>query len=78
MGREVSSETVGRTSKCHRDLRCLTCEAVPLCAVTRYIPRKVVFVENEGLRRCEYRMPFGYGFVCWCPVREELYTRYGV
>lgn len=77
MTMEVSEEARQRTDECPRGFACLHDRESPRCAVRNSV-RGVLFVEKPTLGHCPYAMSFGYSYICSCPVRWEIYDRYGV
>ena len=39
--------------------------------------KKDIQIDEEILKN-NYRISFGYSFVCICPVRKELFNRYNI
>lgn len=73
---EVSEETVQRTHKCWRGFACLSGNGRVVCPVRDYVTG-VLFVEKTAESYCPYDVTFGYSNICTCPVRHEIYERYG-
>lgn len=76
MAIDVSEEARERADKCPRALACLSDQESPRCTVRSSV-RGVLFVESATPAHCPYRMSFGYSHICSCPVRWEIYDRYG-
>lgn len=76
MARDVAEETRQKTDRCPREFACLSDQGAPCCAVRSSV-RGVLFVESEAATHCPYGMGFGYSHICSCPVRWEIYDRYG-
>jgi hypothetical protein len=77
--REVSKETLDRTVRCPDGMKCLEEGSCPICQAERLVRGNGVFVKPGGPAwPCTYRMNFGGGVICHCPVRFELLDRYGV
>jgi hypothetical protein len=72
---EISEDILWKTTQCTRALSCLNGESDCLCEVEQRIGAEVLFVRCMN-GDCSYRVPFGYGCVCTCPVRMEMYVRY--
>jgi len=77
MTRDVSQEARQKVDKCRQGLACLSKRESPRCPV-RSTVRGVLFVKNIAADHCPYGMSFGYSHICTCPVRWEIYDRYGV
>jgi hypothetical protein len=74
---KVSEETRQRTNKCWRGFACVSDPEGIMCAV-RSCVRGVLFVDKQKARYCPYEVTFGYSHICSCPIRQEIYTRYGI
>ncbi len=76
---EISQETLDRTADCKYDHRCLNGGRKCMCPVESSFGGRYVFVKPEDpFWQCMYKIPFGTAsFVCNCPVRNEIYRKYG-
>jgi hypothetical protein len=74
IGRKALNETV----KCGNDFACLSSEKNCLCKVEDNLDNKIVFIKPIKKSACNYRMSFGYSFVCSCPTRKEIYKQYKI
>jgi hypothetical protein len=76
----VNKDTLEKTTKCNKNLSCLSGEREDLCKVgVSMSSRNVVVrcVDNE--QSCKYWASFGGSEgACLCPTRIELYQRYGI
>jgi len=73
---EVDNQTIQKTTKCPSAFKCQSDEAYPLCAPESSIPGYGLFVQPPEANSCHYKMSFGNGFICTCPIRYEIFTRY--
>lgn len=73
---EVSEETRQRTDKCWRGFACLSGDKEFVCPVGDCVG-DVLFVERARETYCPYDVTFGYSHICSCPIRREIYERYG-
>ena len=73
---EVSEKTRQKTDKCWRGFACLSNATNGVCAVRDQVG-DVLFVEKTRQAYCPYDVTFGYSHICSCPVRHELFERYG-
>ena len=78
MGFLVSDETKQKTTNCKKDFACLNGNGSNLCAVEHCVDGKVHFIRCIDQSSCSYRSSFGNGFYCDCPIRKELYNKYGI
>ncbi len=74
---EIGPEILERTTKCKKDFSCLS-DKKTICQVELNVDDKIHFVKCMSAEPCDYRISFGYSFVCLCPVRKELFNRYDV
>ncbi len=77
MKTKVDDNILRETTKCRKNFSCLNGEK-PICTVEFCIENTVHFVKCASNDSCVYRVPFGYSYVCICPVRKELYNRYKI
>lgn len=70
---EIQKETMLSATRCDKNFNCIDCS--PSCKVESFVGNSVIFVSKLE-RRCNYYQEFGYGCVCKCPVRLEIYKKY--
>jgi hypothetical protein len=76
---EISDDILQRTTRCRQDFSCLFGQTSHLCKVKSAVGHTVLFIEKPvDDKRCDYQIPFGYDFICVCPVRNEIYRRYKI
>ncbi|VVB84584.1 Uncharacterised protein [uncultured archaeon] len=75
---KLNDGIIKSADRCKKNHSCLSGDSDNLCKVEMCVGDKIHFIKclNENL--CSYRIPFGYSFVCTCPVRKELYNRFKV
>jgi len=66
-----------KTTKCRKNFSCIT-DGTPLCSVELCIENNIHFIKCLNNELCSYKVPFGYSFVCICPVRKELFNTYKI
>ena len=71
MTAQISPDTIARADRCPREHACVRTGADFLCPVEEVVGDEVVFVTYVPQVVCGYRVSFGEGFVCHCPVRRE-------
>jgi hypothetical protein len=77
---KVDEEIKKQTTGCTLDYACLTAGEEFLCPATGPVvgsPSYVVFIKCDKGDTCIYRSRFGNSYVCRCPVRAEIFRRYG-
>jgi len=75
---ELNEDTLHHTTKCPREKRCLKRGGGPECEVDRIVEDGGVFLHSVKPEPCVYKMSFGYEYICHCPIRYELFDRFGV
>lgn len=48
------------------------------CEVEHCISNELLFVKIPNCNLCPYTLDFGGSIVCSCPIRKEIYNKYGV
>ncbi len=74
---KIDEDVLKNTTKCKKNFSCLTGET-NICRVELCVANKIHFIKCVDNLPCGYRIPFGYSYVCICPVRKELHNRYGI
>lgn len=77
-GMIVHDDFIKAAIRCKKNHSCLSGDKDNVCKVEMSIGEKIHFIKCKNEDICNYRIPFGYSFVCTCPVRKELYNRYGI
>lgn len=75
----VPQSVVDRASKCEHKNSCLTekrCGTREMCDVRSADGQDILFLCDEENATCKYRVPFGSGQLCSCPVHYWLYTNH--
>jgi hypothetical protein len=79
----INDETKRKATKCPSKFYCLNDEHnllcsvnKPMCAAVRRIEGIGLFVKPVTKRGCFYRISFGCGFICNCPVRNKIFEKY--
>jgi hypothetical protein len=76
MPRQVSDEILAKT-KCPSSFKCLNDENLKICTADMCL-NGICLLKEASHNICTYRLGFGYSYICVCPVRAELYKRYGI
>jgi hypothetical protein len=74
----ISDDIVQQTTMCKKHFVCLTGEKADLCEVKYCISDTSYFVKTDRSKICNYKVPYGSGFLCGCPTRKELYKRFKI
>ena len=75
---EVPVDIVAQATECTRNYACLKGDGHSCCPVVETIGSEVHFVEPKANAFCDYRLAFGGGSICTCPVRKHLHQKHGV
>lgn len=75
---KIDEEILKNTTKCRKEFSCLSGKRTDLCKVELSVKDKIHFVKCLSDEPCDYKISFGYSFVCRCPARKELYNRYNI
>ena len=87
MALQVSEESRKKTTKCPSNFLCITENENPMCSKERpmcsvEVPlESMIFVRdnnNYTNNDCVYKVAYGSGYLCMCPVRFEIYSRYNM
>ena len=72
----VSDEARRAATKCEKVFSCLEGGRNDLCEVESCIDGKVHFLKCLNDSYCSYQQSFGYGVLCSCPVRMEIFNKF--
>ena len=72
----VDYKTVQATTLC-KEKRCLQGTDGVCCPVNHCVMDRILFVDPPPEETCPYDQAFDGGHVCTCPVRKEIFSRYG-
>jgi hypothetical protein len=75
----VSEEVVRETTYCKYKFRCMSDEVHKMCPVDDFQESsQMLFILSGNGDSCPYHVELSNAVVCVCPVRKELYIRYGI
>jgi hypothetical protein len=74
----ISEETIKKTTKCNKDMKCLVVGKCGDCAIEKEIGGRTMYIKMRATDICPYMISFGNGFICTRSTRQELHERYGV
>lgn len=79
MNFNIDKDVIAQASKCRTSLACLNDKGYKVCKVDRAVNGGgIIFVECQETRNCDYKNSYGYSlYFCNCPVRKEIYKKYG-
>ncbi len=73
---QINNEILKKTT-CKKGFSCLSGNKNEICKVELNVEDKIHFVKCINNDPCNHRRSFGYSFVCLCPVRKEIFNKYG-
>jgi len=73
----VDELIVSKTKCCENNKDCLKNEEHIFCQVQYFCNNQVLFVKSVSAQKCHYKSSFGYSHSCHCPIRKEIYLKYG-
>jgi hypothetical protein len=76
MNLEIDAEILQRTTYCKHDFRCLSGDKRCWCKVKGSIGYDMLEIKPKFALDCKYHISFGDTFLCTCPARNEIYSRY--
>jgi len=74
---EIDKKIVAETSKCEKNFDCLNNNEHVYCHVESCVNKGVHFISCQEKSTCSYKMTFGFSFICTCPIRKEIFNKYG-
>ena len=74
---ETSDDAKNATTQCGRNFACLQDDGRPRCQMAECVNHAVYFVACLSDSGCPYAKSFGRGHLCSCPVRKDLFNRFG-
>jgi len=73
---KISEDIIKDTCKCRDDFSCLKGNDECICAIEESFNDKIYFINPDNKGICDYRMSFGYSYICNCPTRREIFKQY--
>ncbi|MBN1842477.1 MAG: hypothetical protein JW883_09395 [Deltaproteobacteria bacterium] len=76
---EVDEDVRQKTTNCQKLFGCLTGNIHDMCEVQRPLGAMgVLIVKPKDVLSCLYYVRLDVSDYCICPIRNQLYTRYGI
>ncbi len=72
---EIPDDVIKLATKCTKNFSCLYGDTERLCKVEYCVSDTVHFIKCLE-PTCSYKVAFGSGDFCTCPIRKEIYNRY--
>ena len=74
----IASEIIHNTN-CDKNFMCLKEGAENnLCKIKKCFDNEFCLLKEAKIPGCINRFSFGYSDICKCPVRTEIYNKYGI
>ena len=73
----ISRAILESSSECLYSQACLSGKRT-VCKVKEHEDAKVMFVKKRDHKNCPFSIPLGADCICTCPVRVEIFRKYGV
>ena len=77
----VPGEVLEDAKECEYDYSCLKtgkCGEQELCKVNSADGLNILFLGGHPKCECPFKVPWGRSYICRCPVRYFLYTKYQI
>ena len=76
----IDPNILNQTTHCRDNFSCLSGKKSCLCEVGRHMKSNssAVFIQPQNEEACNYKMAFGYGWICNCTTRKTLYREYNI
>lgn len=75
---KISDTIRNVTKRCQRSFGCLDNEKLDMCTIERCIEGNGCYLKNPIFPDCNYQISLVNSAICSCPVRSELYKKYGI
>ena len=72
----IPQDIIQKSTKCSKNVRCLSDVSHDLCQAICSMNKDVLFVKCVEGKDCSYFEPHDKIQLCTCPVRKEIYRRY--
>ena len=74
---EVDKAVIASATQCEKNLACLQCEDHVYCPVEMCVMHRIHYVKCLHAESCIYKCELEGSPICTCPVRKEIFNRYG-
>ena len=75
----INEGILKKAEKCRSNFSCLTGGNECLCEIEDYAGENIHFIKpRNSAQVCNYKMEFGFSYICNCPVRKAVYDLYRV
>lgn len=74
---QISDAVIKSASRCDKGRACIQSAGHVYCSVAHCVMHRIHFVECLNEKPCPYKTAVERAAVCTCPVRKEVFNRYG-
>lgn len=75
---DIDKKIIDETDRCKKDFECLKNDNHIYCKVNNCVSESAHFIECVDDLDCNYKMSFGFSYMCTCPTRKEIYNKYKI
>ena len=75
---KIDGEIIKETTECEKNFVCLSGKNNIYCGVEACISNDIHFVNCKSKDYCSYKMFIGKSIICKCPIRKEIYNKFGI
>ncbi len=73
---EIDDAIIKTATECKNNLVCLE-GTIPLCSVEHCLMHRIHYVKCLYEEPCPYKETLDHATICTCPIRKEIFNRYG-
>ena len=75
----INEDVLKKAEKCRSNFSCLAGGNDCLCEVEDHAGENIHFITPRAdAHKYNYKMGFGFSYICKCPVRKEVYNLYRI
>jgi hypothetical protein len=74
---EIDDAIIKATTKCEKNHVCLESADPLYCSVEHCLMHRIYYVKCLYEGSCPYKETLDQSTICTCPVRKEIFNRYG-
>ena len=73
----IDNKVKDRVTECKKDYACIKNNNHTLCDIEHATDNDILFIKCKDEVCCNYRIAFGFSsYICSCPVRIEICSKY--
>ena len=74
---EIREDVIASATQCEKDIACLHSADHVYCTVENCLMHRVPYVRCRNEEPCVYKGDLEGSHICMCPIRKEIFNRYG-